>query len=223
MASMKKMKSFQKDLDKLKRRHKGDRGKLAKAQSDFYKEKGINPSAGCIPYILQIVVLIALFRLFMNVLSPDVDTVAKFNELLYEPLQISEGTTLNTNFLYLDITRPDVFKVEGIPFPLPGLLLILAAAVQFLSAKITTPYIEAEKKAAKLTKEMSDDIQVTMQSSMIYMFPLITIIAGISFPSGLALYWLMFSLSQAWIQYRSSGWGGATPWIKKLERLANSR
>jgi hypothetical protein len=58
-----------------------------------------------------------------------------------------------------------------------------------------------------------------MQSSMIYTFPLITLVAGMSFPSGLALYWFLFSLYQAIIQYRSTGWGGATSWIKALGLL----
>src|SRR3989344_5577359 len=111
MESMKKMKSYQKDLNKLKLRHKGDKVKLAKAQADFYKEKGINPSAGCLPYILQIVVLLALFRLFMSILTPNVDTVAKFNEFLYEPLKIAQGETVNTYFLGRNIVEPDVLKV----------------------------------------------------------------------------------------------------------------
>jgi membrane protein insertase Oxa1/YidC/SpoIIIJ len=81
------------------------------------------------------------------------------------------------------------------------------------------PYVEAEKKVAKKTKEGMDDIQVAMQQSMIYTFPLMTLVIGIRFASGLALYWLLFSLYQAVQQYKSSGWGGLTPWVKKLGLL----
>ncbi|MBI2103811.1 membrane protein insertase YidC [Candidatus Woesebacteria bacterium] len=215
MESMKKMKSYQKDLEKIKKRHKGDRPKFMKAQADFYKEKGINPSAGCLPYLLQIVVLIAFFNVFSRVLAPDGDVVSRFNELLYEPLKFAQDAIINTKFLYLDITKPDT--ISGlVPIALPGPFLILAAAVQFLSAKISAPYIETEKKIAQKTKGEADDIGVAMQQSMVYTFPLITLLVGINFASGLVLYWLVFSALQAYQQYRSSGWGGLTPWVRRL-------
>lgn len=219
MQSMKKMKDLAPQLDKIKKKHKGDRVKLAQAQSELYKQKGVSPGAGCLPYILQIVVLIAFFNVFTRVLAPDGDIVANFNNLLYQPLMFEAGEVINTRFLYLDITKPDVFNLKNIPFPVPGPLLLLAALVQVVSAKITAPFIEAEGKVAKRTKEKSDDFQVAMQQSMILTFPLITIIFGMRFSSGLALYWFIFSLFQAIQQYRSSGWGGLTPWIKRLGLL----
>lgn len=218
MESMKKMKEYQKDLDKLKKRHKDDKTKLMKAQADFYKEKGINPSAGCLPYLLQIVVLIAFFQVFSRVLSPNGDAIENFNKLLYTPLKFPQGSVLNTQFLYLNITKPDV--IHGIlPFPIPGPLLILSAFFQLVSAKISAPFIEAEKKLAQKTETKSDDMQTAMQQSMVYTFPLITLLVGINFSSGLVLYWLVFSISQAYQQYRSSGWGGLTPWIKKVQSI----
>lgn len=215
MESMKKMKAFQKDLDKLKKRHSGDKAKLMKAQADFYKEKGINPSAGCLPYLLQIIVLIAFFNVFSRVLSANGDAVLKFNELLYQPLKLPLDTVLNTQFLFWDITKPDV--ISGIlPIAIPGPLLLLSALSQFVSAKISAPYLETEAKIAKKTKGESDDIQVAMQQSMVYTFPLITLLIGMNFASGLVLYWLVFSITQAYQQYRSSGWGGLTPWVRRL-------
>lgn len=219
MESMKKMKNFAPQLEKLKRKHKGDKVKLAQAQSEFYKQKGINPGAGCLPYLLQIVVLIAFFNVFSRVLTPNGDIVARFNELLYEPLKFGAQEIINTKFLYLDVTTPDVINIPSLPFPLPGPVLILAAFVQFLSAKIMAPYVKAEEKVAKKTKEKSDDIQVAMQQSMIYTFPLMTIVIGFRFASGLALYWLLFSVYQAIQQYNSQGWGGLTPWIEKIGLL----
>jgi YidC/Oxa1 family membrane protein insertase len=225
--SMKKIRDHQKDLDKLKRRHKGDRTTLAKAQADFYKEKGINPSAGCLPYLLQIVVLIFLFRLFSQVFAPDADVAVKFNEFLYTPLHFSQTEQVNTQFLYLDVTKPDRINdllslPESAP-PLPGLFIIAAALLQLVSAKMSAPFVEEERKAAKKTKEMSDDMQVAMQSSMIYMFPLMTILIGLNFASGLALYWVSFSAFQTYQQYRASGWGGATPWVMRIQKLVNAR
>ena len=116
----------------------------------------------------------------------------------------------------MDITKPDVFNLPNIPFPLPGPILILAALVQFASAKIMAPFVKEEEKLAKKTKGKEDDLAVAMQNSSTYTFPLFTIIFGIGFASGLALYWLIFSLYQAIQQYQTSGWGGLTPLIKRI-------
>lgn len=217
LANAKKMKDITPLVNKLKKKYKDDKQGFLKAQADLYKEKGINPGAGCLPYLLQIVILIALFRVFTSVLSGHGAVTESINNLLYAPLKFLEGQTLNTRFLYLDITQPDKFIISGLPFPLPGPLLLLAALVQFLSAKISMPMVEKEKQVAEKTKESSDDFQVAMQSSMIYTFPLMTILVGVGFPSGLALYWFIFSIMQAYTQYQMFGWGGLTPWVHKAK------
>lgn len=219
LESSKKMRDLAPKLEKLKKKYKGDKTKLAQAQADFYKQHGVNPFGGCLPQIFQLVILFAFFGVFTRTLYPGVDTIGGFNELLYAPLKFAEGEVVNTKFLYLDVKAPDVFKVDGIPFSLPGPLLILAALSQFLSMKIMAPFVEGEKKKAKKTKGEADDIQVAMQQSSSYMFPFLTLIIGVRFPSGLALYWLVFSLYQVFQQQRTSGWGGLTPWVKKIGLL----
>lgn len=219
MESMKKIKDIAPNVQKLKDKYKDDKMKFAQAQAELYKQKGVNPGAGCLPYILQIIVLIAFFNVFTTTLSPNSNPVESFNKLLYQPLQFPDGGTINTRFLYLDITKPDTFNVSAVPFPIPGPILILAALVQFLSAKIMAPYQKMEEKIAKKTTGESDDMQVAMQKSMSYMFPLFTLIIGVNFASGLALYWLIFSLTQSFQQVRSQGWGELTPFLKRLNLL----
>lgn len=216
MDSMKRMKDFAPALEKLKKKYGSDKVKFAQAQADFYKSKGIKPGAGCLPYLLQIVILIAFFNVFTKTLSVGGDITANFNSLLYEPLKFLNGDIVHTNFLYLDLAQPDQFKIPGIPFGIPGPVLILAAVLQFLSAKIMQPEIKIEKKLAEKTKSETDDMQVAMQQSMIYTFPLMTVLIGTQFPSGLALYWCIFSLSQLFTQYKSQGWGGLAPWARKF-------
>lgn len=219
MESMRKMKEYAPQLEKIKKKHKGDPVKLAQAQSDFYKSKGINPGAGCLPYLLQIVVLIAFFNMFSRVLNPDVNTVEAFNNLLYEPLKLAADKMIDTSFLYLDLRQPDVVQLPFLPFPLPGPLVVLAAIAQFVSAKIMQPYTEAEEKVAEKTEEKSDDMQVAIQQMMVYTFPLFTLFIGMRFASALAIYWLVFSLFQVFQQYQSQGLGGLTPWINKFNLL----
>lgn len=216
MESMKKMRDVAPQLDKLKKKHVGDRTKLMQAQAEFYRQKGVNPGAGCLPYLLQIVILIAFFNVFVKTLSANGEGVARFNELLYPPLRFEQEETINTKFLYMDVSKPDIFKIDALPFALPGPILILAAIVQLASAKIMAPYTEGQEKAAKATTGQADDMQTAMQKSTTYMIPIFTIIFGMRFASGLALYWFLFSFYQAYQQYRTSGWGGMTPFLKRL-------
>ncbi len=215
MEAMKKMKEYAPQLEKLKKKYKNDKTKLMKAQSDFYKEKGINPGAGCLPMILQFAVLIGLLQVFIQALTGSDAT--KLNHLLYEPLKFHAGELLNTRFLYLNVTKADTFNIPGIPFGVPGPLLILAAVSQMISAKITAPYIEASEKAAKKTPGAGDDFAAAMQSSAIYTFPLMTLLIGGRFPAGVAIYWVTFSIYQTIQQYRSTGLGGLKSWMKVLK------
>ncbi len=200
MESMKKMKEVSPQLEKLKQKHGKDKMKMAQAQAELYKQNKINPGAGCLPYLLQIVILIAFFNLFTRTLSKGGDITANFNDLLYPALKFAEGHTVNTNFLWLDLAKPDVFHIPGLPFAIPGILLIASAASQFFSAKAMSSMNQAAVVQAKKTEGEADDIAASMQKSMIYTFPLITLVVGLNFPSGLALYWLTFSLLQVYQQ-----------------------
>ena len=219
MESMKKIKEVQPLVDKLKAKYGTDKMGFSRAQAELYKQKGINPGAGCIFQILQLVILITFYQVFANSLSNTADSIVKLNGLLYPPLKIAAESTLNTSFWYLDISKPDLFHIPGVAFGLPGLFLILATISQFLSIKITAPYVKQEEKVVKATKSETDNMQLAMSSSMMYTIPLMTLYFGYKFPSGLALYWLVFSMGTVWQQVSSNGWGGLTPFLKKFNLL----
>lgn len=204
MRSMQKMRELAPELERLKKKHKGDKTKLMQAQADFYREKGINPAAGCLPQIVQLIILIALFQGFIAVFQANGGNItAKLNEILYPPLQESfqiKGE-VNQFFFGVDLTKPDVIRVPSIPFPLPGVFLIFAAVVQFFSSKMMLPQTKKQEKLAKKTPGAMDDLMAGMQQQMLYLFPLLTIFIGYTFPLGLIIYWGTFSLFQAGQQY----------------------
>jgi len=186
---------------------------------ELYKQHGANPAAGCLPQIVQLIILIALYQAFIQVLRPNGDVIAKLNQVLYPALKLGEGTIINTHFLWLDLAKPDLLHLPGLAFPLPGFFLILAALIQFLSSKMMQPAVSQAQKQAAKTEGKADDMATAMQSQMLYLFPLMTIFIGYSFPSGLILYWFVFSLFTAIQQYFISGWGGLSPWISRLKIL----
>ncbi len=192
-----KMKELAPKLEKLKKKHKNNRTALAQAQMELYKKHGANPLAGCFPQLVQIIILIALFQAFSQVLRPNGDVISKLNEILYPFLKLPQETIINVKFFYLDLTKPDMITLPSkILFfeKIPGIFLIAAAATQFLSSKLMMPAAKKEEQLAKKTKEKADDMAAMMQEQMLYLMPLMTLLIGFSFPSGLVLYWLTFSL-----------------------------
>lgn len=208
MKAMKKQQELAPELAKLKLEFKDKKQELMTAQAELYKKNGINPASGCLPQILQIVVLIALFNAFNLVLkSPISDVISK----LYPFNQLAINTTISTWFYNINLVKPDLINIPGLKFGLPGILVILAALVQFLSSKMMM--------AVNAPKADPDDVMASSQEQMIYMFPLMTIVFGYQFPAGLVLYWFVFSLVSGIQQYYATGWGGLTPWLKRLGLL----
>jgi YidC/Oxa1 family membrane protein insertase len=200
LKSGQKMKELQPELAKLKEKYGQDKQLFAKKQLELFKSHGLNPAAGCLPQIIQIVVLIALYQAFNQVLQNQADLVGNLNKILYPALRLPLDFSLNSRFLYLNLAQPDLFSIPAIKIfsltinKFPGIFLIAAAAVQFLSSKLMMPAAKKSAAAAQKTPGQADDMATAMQTQMLYLFPLMTIFIGFRFPSGLVLYWLVFSL-----------------------------
>jgi YidC/Oxa1 family membrane protein insertase len=91
------------------------------------------------------------------------------------------------------LTQPDVIKIGSLP-PLPGLFLVLSVLAQFFSAKLMMPTVKKQEKIAEKTPGKEDDFASMMQKQSLYLFPLMTLLIGYRFASGLVVYWLVFSL-----------------------------
>jgi YidC/Oxa1 family membrane protein insertase len=194
----KRMQDIKPQLDQLKATHGSDRQKLTAEQMRLFKEQGINPAAGCLPLIVQLVLLIFLYQVVSQL--------------------ITRG--LNTSFLGFDLAKPDVFHIEGIPFALPGVLVLLAAVTSLIQAKMMLPepikVNKDDKPKEKAQKEDMADAMVSVQGQMVFLSPLLIAYAGTTFPAGLALYWVVTTVLAIVQQYITTGLGGLRGWLKKL-------
>ncbi len=216
----KKIQALAPELAKLKEQFKNDKQGLVTAQAQLYKQHGANPAAGCLPQIVQLVILIALFSVFNMILKNGSQPLAPtLNPQLYSFNQLPQDFQVNSRFFYLDLNKPDTFTVPGLPIPLPGLFLLLSALTQLINSLMMNPVYKTEKKVAEKTTESTDDTMVEAQKQMSYLFPLMTLFIGFQFPAGLVLYWTVFSIFSSIQQYGISGWGGLTPWLVKLNLL----
>ncbi|HKY74010.1 MAG TPA: YidC/Oxa1 family membrane protein insertase [Patescibacteria group bacterium] len=191
--SQKKMQKLKPELDKLKKLHGTDKTKLQQEQLKLYQLHKINPAAGCLPYILQFVVLIALYQVL--------------NDFLHT--KEVGGTAINTMFLGLDLSKPDRTFILPILSGVSQLALSLmvlpgAESHDLIPDNAKTKKLQVANKKEEDTQEMAE----SMQKQMVFMMPVVTGIAALNFPAGLAMYWVvstLFSIVQQWIL---SGPGG---------------
>jgi YidC/Oxa1 family membrane protein insertase len=59
--SQRKQMEIQPEVKALQKRFKGDREGLARAQMQLYKERGVNPAAGCLPLLIQLPILFGMY------------------------------------------------------------------------------------------------------------------------------------------------------------------
>ena len=69
MQSMKEMQKLQPKIEELRKKYEGDSQKLNTEQMKLYKEHNVNPMGGCLPLLLQMPILIALFTVFRTTIE----------------------------------------------------------------------------------------------------------------------------------------------------------
>jgi YidC/Oxa1 family membrane protein insertase len=69
MKSMKKMQALQPLMDEIKEKYKDDPQKMNSAVMNLYKEYGVNPAGGCLPVLLQMPILYALYMVFRSAID----------------------------------------------------------------------------------------------------------------------------------------------------------
>ena len=68
--SMKEMKKIQPELEKLKEKYANDKQMLNIKTMELYKEHKVNPLGGCLPILIQLPIIIALFGVLRNGIIP---------------------------------------------------------------------------------------------------------------------------------------------------------
>lgn len=183
-------------LKELKEKYKGNQEAYSKAVLAFYKEHKVNPFASCLPLLIQLPILIALYRVFIAGIVPDPATgflATKQLDGLYAPLRdFFSSTSLHTMSLGLF----DVSHRKNI------VLALLAAAATFWQSRMLLAK-RAPKEAGAGGKD--EDQAAAMNRNMAYIMPIATFFFSYTFPAGLALYWFIstvFQILQQWFFLR---------------------
>ncbi|MBT4120515.1 MAG: membrane protein insertase YidC [Candidatus Magasanikbacteria bacterium] len=173
--SQKALTDLQPKLDELKKKHKDDQQKVAQETMKMYKENKVNPFASCLPLLIQLPILIALYWVLRQVLTAD-----------------------NFDTLYSFVANPGHINTISLGFIELGkasyVLALLAGGAQFWQAKMMT----RKKPPANAGPGAKDEGMATMMNKqMLYMMPVLTVIIGMKLPGGLTLYWFLSTLFMA--------------------------
>ncbi|MEK7578292.1 MAG: YidC/Oxa1 family membrane protein insertase [Patescibacteria group bacterium] len=164
---------IQPQIEEIKKKFKNNKEGQAKALMGLYSENKINPLAGFLPLVIQIPIIIALWRVFLNSLNLDLNSLYSF---------IAVPTYVQSNFLGLvDLSHKSV------------VLAILAGVLQYFQTKMIMP------PPNKLVG--ASDFSSIMSKQMLYFGPVLSIIIFWSLPAALPLYWTAATLLTILQQY----------------------
>jgi YidC/Oxa1 family membrane protein insertase len=179
--SAKKLSDLAPKIKQLQQQYKGDREALTRAQMALYKEVGVNPAAGCLPLLIQMPVLYALFFVFQR--------------LARTPAHQTATAIYHQKFLWFYLDKPDSLFGHFFlgPHSYWGPLPILAALAQWVQQRM-------------MMQPTGDPQQRATQQIMQFM-PLLILVFATNYPAGLALYWVTSTCFSIVMQYFITGWG----------------
>lgn len=178
--SQRQLQELQPKIKAIQEKYKNDKEKQAKAVMEFYREHKVNPLGGCLPLIVQLVFLFALYNIFLTIsqrnFSVDGDSLYFF---------VSNPGQVNTFFLsFLDLSKPNIW------------IALVTAAFQYWQTKmlIQAKNEKDTKQGVQNTDQKEMDFSQVMMKQMLVIGPLLTLVIGVQFQAGLILYWLVSTI-----------------------------
>jgi YidC/Oxa1 family membrane protein insertase len=206
------------EVKAIQAKYKGDRVKAQQAVSEFYKQRGINQAAGCLPALLTMGLLIPMYSVISQGLT-NYDITPMLQVFGIDFAQIF-GITCDAAPVYSaagQVTNPCLdpwaFGINwSIPEPDTTGLKILGFGISMLAIMSALVQLVASRQAlAPLDPRTADDPNVKVQRQMAYFLPFISLIYGGMLPAGLFLYWIFSSVIQVFQQFLVVGFGGTFP------------
>ena len=180
---MRAMSVLQPRLREIQDRYRNDRGRISQETMRMYREAGVNP-IGCLgPLVVQMPILIGLFRVLIQTLFAQPDDLVGLSQKLYSwiPLfPIYSAAPLDSGFLGMDLgASPSSVSIVAVP--------VLVFVSTWVQQKLTiTP--------------STDPRQQSNQTMMLWMMPVMIAFFSIQFPVGLSMYWIVSNVIGVGIQ-----------------------
>ena len=210
--SQRNMMLVQPELQKLQKKYKGkndreSREKFAKEQMDLYKRTGSNPLSSCLPILVQIPIFMGLFFTLNDAQARKSGVGPMSSELA---IQFSEATLFGAKLSETFLTATTI-QVQI----LAGIMVVLMSASQFITQK--------QIIAKNQNPAVQNSQYMQTQKILLYIFPLIFVISGVTFPIAVITYWLtsnFWTMGQQFIVIRNMPTDGSPAYQARIDRLA---
>lgn len=174
LRGMQAQRAIQPKIQELQKKYGNDRNRIAQEQMKLYKEAGVNPTSGCLPLLVQMPILFALYAALVTI-GPYLENAAFF----WIPNLAFPNMTVGMNWVMESFRAGDWYTLIAYLI-LPILLMV----TQFVMQKWMTPMPTSNDPQVRTTQ------QVTLV--MTFMFGFFTL----QVPAGLTLYWVTSNLLQ---------------------------
>jgi len=210
--SQRNMMIVQPELQKLQKKYKGkndreSREKFAKEQMDLYKRTGSNPLSSCLPILVQIPIFMGLFFTLNDAQARKSGVGPMSSELA---IQFSEATLFGAKLSETFLTATTI-QVQI----MAGVMVVLMSASQFITQK--------QIIAKNQNPAVQNSQYMQTQKILLYIFPLLFVISGVTFPIAVITYWLtsnFWTMGQQFIVIRNMPTDGSPAYQARIERLA---
>lgn len=191
-----KMAELAPQLEELKKKYGNDRNKFAQAQMELYRENKINMFGGCLPLILQLVIMIAFYQALTGALATNPLQLQQLSHRVLPALV--PLIPIDPIFMIYDLGLPGILpSVEQNVSPIVAQLLVfilpaLVVVTTYLSQKLMTPP-SADPSQASMTKQMN------------IIMPMMFGLFALQFASGLSIYFIVSNVVgavQSWLMNR---------------------
>jgi YidC/Oxa1 family membrane protein insertase len=195
--SQRKMAQHAPHLQELRKKYKGDKQRLNEETMKFYKENGVNPLAGCLPMIPQMIVFFSLFSVLRAIADwkPGITPKYGLTQAVVQSAQKATifGVHLDDKLLFSHPTPP--FHIAIVIL----LTVVISATTTFMTVR------QSAKRGLMQTNVDPDNPMAQSQKYMQYIVPFFSL-TGLYWQYGLVLYWVttnLWTLGQQYFMFRN--------------------
>ncbi|OGY49985.1 MAG: hypothetical protein A3B89_01185 [Candidatus Buchananbacteria bacterium RIFCSPHIGHO2_02_FULL_40_13] len=175
--SQKALQDLQPKIEALKIQYKNQKEKLAQAMMILYKNEKVSPFSSCLPLLIQLPFLIAVYQVFAKGLTNG--SLGALYPFITNPDSLNPIA-----FGFLDLSKPQI------------VLAVLAGLAQFWQVKM----LSTKKPVIKSVDSRDESMMTIMNKQMMFIMPIMTVVIGAGLPGGLVLYWFMTTFLTALMQ-----------------------
>src|ERR1700678_4329378 len=206
--AQRKMAQHAPQLQELRKKYKNDKQRLNEETMKFYKENGVNPLAGCLPMIPQMIVFFSLFYVLRGIAEWQ---GAHYVKGVLVPAQVPKYGL--TTAVVESAQKATIFGVhlgDKLLFPhtpslgvsgsiVVALSVVISASTTFMTVRQTA------KRGLMQTNVDPDNPMAQSQKYMMYIVPFFSL-TGLYWQYGLVLYWVttnVWTLGQQYFMFRN--------------------